>query len=883
MKSFLYLSLILYSKSKHHIMRSFFTFLLCFLLLSGNIFAKKVEVEKAKTAAQSFINHLDQVDKSNVSLELVYTASELSSPFISTREIETPYYYVFNFTDENGYIVISADDAAVPVLAYSTQKAYRQENQPDAFIKWMDKYRREIKEIIEENYPPSEAIKEQWERLQNGLALNAEKNANVVNPLISTTWDQMQYYHDLCPYDYDYNSYVATGCVATAMAQVMKFHNHPQNGEGYHTYNHSKYGSLSANFGAETYNWSAMPNNVTSTNNSVASLMYHCGVSLEMNYGPAQEGGSSTNSLDVVANALKSYFSYSSSTQFTMRDNYSDSQWKNLLKDELNNSRPMEYAGIGQGGGHAFVCDGFDANDYFHFNWGWSGYYDGYFNMDNLNPGTGGTGAGASNYNQYQQIVYGIQPESGSGGGGGGGGTPPGEGSPLELYSSISVNPNPISFYSAFSVDMQIANASGANFTGDLGAAIFNSDGAHVGFVETLTNVSLENNFWYNVSFTTDGLPITPGQYSIGIYSKASGGEWQAVKDGSYSNFVSVTINGPQNDIQMYSAVSMNPDPIVQGQSLSVTADIANFGSFFTGKISADFYTAQGEYLGVIQELNADLNSNSYGTGTFEISSVDLDPGTYIIAFWEQETGSDWQLVGSTNDFPNPITVKIVAPGIQPDPYENNDTEANAYQVSASDGGHFYTNESTTHVGTDYDYYQFNLDANYKYQISARVHDSYNSGSGTYTNDVIFSYNEGPGAGEGYDTEAPTFTVNGKSNIKFFVASYFVGQTGTYLLDVNIVKKGPAGIEEMLARDGFNFYPNPASDILYLEVEKFEDLHIQEAFIYNSFGQIVQTVDLSELSSNLTKVDISRLENGMYFMVVKDQGGTINHKFQVIR
>jgi hypothetical protein len=865
-------------------MKSFFTFLLLFLFLSGSVFAKKVEVEDAQKAALAFVNHLDQLDKSTLSLELVYTGSELPSPFLVNREIETPYYYVFNFSNSSGYIIMSADDAVVPVLAYSTQKAYRHENQADAFVKWMDKYRREIKEIIEKKMPAGEKISEQWQRLKSGMSLKEQKNTEVVNPLVSTTWDQMQYYHDLCPYDYDYNEHVATGCVATAMAQVMKYHNHPQNGEGYHTYNHSKYGSLSANFGAETYNWSAMPADVNSTNNAVATLMYHCGVSLEMNYGPADEGGSSTNSLDVVANALKSYFSYSSSTQFTMRENYSDANWKNLLKNELNNSRPMEYAGIGQGGGHAFVCDGYDANDYFHFNWGWSGYYDGYFHMDQLNPGTGGTGAGAGNYNQYQQIVYGIEPEEGTGGGGGGG-TPPGEGSPIELYSSITVNPNPIDFYSPFTVSVNIANLSGADYTCDVTAAIFNSDGAHVGFVNTFSNQNLLNNNSYSAEFTAEeGLPITPGQYSIGIYTKGSGGEWQAVKNGSYNNNVTITINGPQNDIQLYSDVSINPNPIVQGQSLSVSVNIANFGSYFNGTVSADFYTAQGEYLGEIQALQAELSNGTYGTGTFETSNVDLDPGTYIIAFWETTDGSNWNLIGSTSDYPNPITVKIVAPGIQPDPYENNDTEANAYQMNASNGGHFYTDGSTTHIGSDYDYYQFNLDPNYKYELVARVHDSYESANGnTYTNDVIFSYNEGTGAGEGYDSQAPLIVVNGKSNIKFFVASYFSGQTGTYLLDVNITKKGPAGIEEMLARDGFNFYPNPAQDILYLEVEKFEDLHIQEVSIYNAFGQIVRTIDLSELSADITKIDISNLENGMYFMVVKDQGGTINHKFQVIR
>lgn len=864
-------------------MKTLFTFLLAFLFLSTIVFAKKVEVKEAQKVAETFINQLDQLTKKPSSLDLVYTGGEFSSPFAQEKILSTPYYYVFDFENANGFIIISADDAASPVLAYSTEKSYRPDNQPDAFVKWMDKYRREISEIIKKEMPAGNVIEQQWERLQAGLPLISERKGEAKSPLMSSTWDQMQYYHDQCPYDNDYNEKVATGCVATAMAQIMKFHNHPQNGEGYHTYNHSKYGSLSANFGSETYNWSSMPNNVTSTNSEVAKLMYHCGVSLEMNYGPSAQGGSSTNSLDVVANALKSYFSYASSTQFVMRETYSDANWKNLLKEEINNNRPMEYAGIGQGGGHAFVCDGYDASDMFHFNWGWSGYYDGYFNIDNLNPGTSGTGSGASNYNQYQQIVYGIQPEEGSGGGGGGG-TPPGEGSPLFLYSSISVSSS-IDFFSAFSVNLDIANASGAAFTGDLAAAIFNSDGANVAVVETKTNVSLETGFYYSYEFSTEGLPVTPGHYTIEIYSRASGGEWAAVKDGDFSNGVSFTIDGPQNDIQLYSSVSMNPNPIVQGESLSIEVDIANAGSFYSGTVSADIYTSEGEYAELVQEQSAAYQNNFYYGTTFQTSSVNLEPGTYIIAFWEKADGGSWQLIGSTNDFPNPVTVKIVAPSIEGDPYENNDTEANAYVFNAENGEHIYTTGSNTHIGTDYDYYEFDLDPNFKYEIAARVHDSYSSDNGqTYTNDVIFSYNLGNGAGEGYDDILPSnVIVNGENSIKFFVSPYFAGQTGTYLLDVNIVKKGAAGIEDLLARGGVNIYPNPATDLLHLEVGNFNDLNIEEANIYNSYGQIVQSIDLSSLSSDITEINISSLESGVYFLRIKDKEGLFTHKFNVLR
>lgn len=862
-------------------MRSIFTIIIVFFLLSGNIFAKKVDVAEAKKVAINFIQQLDQLSKKSARIELVYTCQAKPSPFAMEKTEETAYYYIFNFTDSDGFIIISADDAAVPVLGYSTEKNFRQENQADAFMKWMDKYKREIQEIISKQMEPGLEIETQWNRLKSGFPLQTDKNVQVVNPLLTTTWDQMQYYHDLCPYDNDYNENVATGCVATAMAQIMKFHNYPQNGAGYHTYNHSKYGSLSANFGAQTYNWSSMPNNVTSTNNAVATLMYHVGVSLDMNYGPADEGGSSTNSLDVVANALKEYFSYNSSTQFVMRESYSDGNWISLLKNELTNSRPIEYAGIGQGGGHAFVCDGFDANDYFHFNWGWSGYYDGYFHIDQLNPGTGGTGAGASNYNQYQQIVYGIQPEST----GGGGGTPPGEGSPLSLYSSITISPNPVPFFGAFSVTVAVANASGASYTGDLTAAIFNADGANVGLVETFTNQTFQDNYYYNVEFTTDGLPVTPGVYTLSLYSRRSGEEWAAVKNGSYNNNVSFTISGPENSIQMYSTVTLNPNPIVQGQALSVSANLANFGSFYTGTVSADLYTSQGEYVEVIEELSAEFQGNYWYTTTFESSNIDVEPGTYIIAFWEKASGGDWQLIGSTNENPNPITVKVVAPGLQADAYENNDTEAYAFSFNASNGGSLPTTGSNLHVGTDYDYYEYDLDPNYKYEVNARVHDSYNSGNGqSYTTDVIFSYNKGTGAGEGYDDICPSgFILNGESSIKFFVAPYFAGQTGTYLLDVNIVKKGPAGISDLEASKFIEIYPNPASDYLHIEISEDARVEILEGQVYNAYGQVVYSLNQSEIQSPSFDMDISSLESGTYFLHLNYANGTMTRKFNVLK
>jgi hypothetical protein len=231
--------------------------------------------------------------------------------------------------------------------------------------------------------------------------LDGRKNVSVstaVSPLVQTKWDQSPYYNNLCPYDNSKGERTVTGCVATAMAQVMNYWEYPKKGTGFHSYNHSKYGTLNANFGSTTYDWANMPNELTSSSstvqkNAVATLMYHCGVSVDMDYNVSSEGGSGAyviSSRSPVTHcteyALKTYFGYKTSIQGVQKADYTTTNWKNLLKAELDASRPIVYAGFGDGG-HCFVCDGYDNNDYFHFNWGWGGLYDGYFALNALIPG----------------------------------------------------------------------------------------------------------------------------------------------------------------------------------------------------------------------------------------------------------------------------------------------------------------------------------------------------------------------------------------------------------------------------------------------------------------------------------------------------------------
>ena len=245
--------------------------------------------------------------------------------------------------------------------------------------------------------------------------------ATDIAPLVSTTWNQGAPYNNLCPV-YSGSNRSATGCVATAMAQVMNCHQWPQSATtaipGYTT---ESYGiDLTAGLPAVTFDWANMQDSYSSSAtgtaaDAVATLMQYCGYSVEMDYGP--ESGSNT---DMVAAALKAYFDYNATTQFVSRSMYTYAKWTALIYHELANGRPVVYGGMSSGGGHEFVCDGYkyeNNTDFFHINWGWGGLSDNYFVLSALDPDQQGIGGSSSNdgFHYGQDAVIGIQPSTGTG------------------------------------------------------------------------------------------------------------------------------------------------------------------------------------------------------------------------------------------------------------------------------------------------------------------------------------------------------------------------------------------------------------------------------------------------------------------------------------
>ena len=328
-------------------------------------FGKHVEQNDAQKVANNFYESI--IGKGGSSQELL--------PDYSKQPLYNNFYI---FKNDEGFVIVSADDRTIPILAYSTENTFESENIPENLAYWLSGYEQAIQAIIDEQAEPSEEIVRQWQEMLEG---NLPQHKDVVIPeLLSTKWDQDEPYNNLCP------SGTVTGCVATAMAQIMKYWENPVHGTGSHSYYHPTYGTLSANFGNTTYDWDNMPATVTVASPeaeqlAVATLMFHCGVSVNMMYGTS---ASSAYSEDVPY-ALESYFGYTTSG-IQYKSNYSNSGWISLLKNELDAYRPIYYCGSGIYGGHAFVCDGYDSDNKFHFNWGWSGNANGYYAIGNLNP-----------------------------------------------------------------------------------------------------------------------------------------------------------------------------------------------------------------------------------------------------------------------------------------------------------------------------------------------------------------------------------------------------------------------------------------------------------------------------------------------------------------
>lgn len=386
-------------------------FLLLFslmLLLSVSAIAGPRSYQQAKAIAQR------QAAMLGIEMDAEVSASAKAAPRMSVSSAVSPSatcYYVFANGEDKGFTIVSGDDRMPEVVGYSAQGTYDPDQLPANYVGFMKAYQETVEALLKGDAQVSGGLAEarQW---------RAERaSSTAVAPLLGgIKWNQGAPYNNMCPL-YDGTNRSVTGCVATAMAQVMMYYQYPKKLKStIESYTTKAYGiQIPEISSGATYDWDNMlPDYSKSDYNSaqaaaVAKLMYHCGAAVKMDYGPS-------SGANVTPAILATYFGYDADLmQDLTRTVFTLQQWMTLIDNELKAKRPILYSGQSSNGGHEFVCDGSDGNGLYHINWGWGGYQDGYFDLTILQPTKGGAGSGSAidGYNRDCSMIIGIAPDNG--------------------------------------------------------------------------------------------------------------------------------------------------------------------------------------------------------------------------------------------------------------------------------------------------------------------------------------------------------------------------------------------------------------------------------------------------------------------------------------
>lgn len=388
--------------------KNFLLLLSLMLLLSVSAIAGPRSYQQAKAIAQR------QAAMLGIEMDAEVAASAKAAPRMSVSSAVSPSatcYYVFANGEDKGFTIVSGDDRMPEVVGYSAQGTYDPDHLPANYVGFMKAYQETVEALLKGDAQVSGGLAEvrQWRAERAGSA--------AVAPLLDgIKWDQREPYNNMCPL-YKGTNRSVTGCVATAMAQVMMYYQYPKKLKStIESYTTKAYGiNIPAIYSGATYDWDNMlPDYSKSDYNSaqadaVAKLMYHCGAAVKMDYGPSSRA-------NVTPTILATYFGYDADLmQDLTRTVFTLQQWMTLIDNELKAKRPILYSGQASDEGHEFVCDGSDGKGLYHINWGWGGYQDGYFDLTILQPTKGGAGSGSAvdGYNRNCSMIIGIVPDNG--------------------------------------------------------------------------------------------------------------------------------------------------------------------------------------------------------------------------------------------------------------------------------------------------------------------------------------------------------------------------------------------------------------------------------------------------------------------------------------
>jgi hypothetical protein len=809
----------------------------CFAASARQISENEAMLKAAAFGQKAVASRLMSNSRSSA-MKLAYTQQSATSTANNC-------FYVFNRGTADGYVIVSADDRAESILGYTDSGSFDYASLPSNARWWFSEYQREIQYLID--HPNLKA-----------KAATPKTLSTSVAPLCKSLWNQNSPFNDNCPTYTEHGTgqtlHCASGCVATATSQVMYYHQWPVKGTGSCSYTSRQiYGSdtlvydLSANFSESTYDWANMTDcynssSTTAQREAVAKLMSDVGIGLKMSYGPESSSDSGP-----ICNALVSYFGYDPSLSIIWRDLYSCDEWEALIQKELNSKRPVIFGGSGSNGGHQFFCDGYNTDDYYHFNWGWGGISDGYYKTTALDPPALGIGGGSGGFDYFQDIIIQVMRPT------------PG----YRHYDCLASSIN--SYYGTGKIGDdeiimfgKIANLGNRTFNGKIGFVTRNADGK---IVDTQDVATISDLAWhkrtsedYIESYKVPNL--SDGVYTMRIESLADGDTlWQQVRNEVGAvNYFTLTITGTSAILESSSSKVdlaiesvQTPHNIYNNRIGDILVTISNSGNNYHSDINLLVLNANGDTVQTASVVADILNTQST-TVPFNIF-MQAPAGNAHLIFTDAYEDSIGEADIQVNAQPDSAVLTLTAAPSFPDK-DNVDPKDIQLSVSVNNAGGLY-----------YD------------NIRANFYDENGNYLGRRMSNLAIDKNE---------TKTITFTdglAEAAPGKKYTAKIFAYSDTGLMIrlnpVELNSVtftiKSGQTAIGSVNAVSN-RIFPNPASDVVTIE-----NLNaIRDISVYSVTGALVLSKAIS--GQNSVNLNVASLPAGSYIVRVATAAGTTTQR-----
>lgn len=844
--------------------------LLVLALTSVAVQAGPVDQKTAMRLGQSFVTSNFEFSRQSSDLSLVHAAFS---------ERGEACYYIFN-VGNTGFIIMAADDNYRPVIGYSEEGVFDINDMAPALADYLEGVRQGVMAASQAALPEA-SITADWAMLEKTGCMVSRHGGRGDEFLVETRWNQNYPYNYFCPEgEGGPGGYCYAGCVATAAAQLMRYWNHPLQGQGSYTYypqDHPEYGPLTANFGETTYDWINMPNTISANSpqqqiEAVAQLIYHVGVSVDMNYRTTGSGAVT----GMLCQRMPAFFFYTNQMANLYREDYTHESYMQLIIDAIDMGWPM----VHRGGGHAYVLDGYNDNDMVHFNWGWGGSSDGWFNIDN------------HGYAEGESVIYNYVP--------------------AEIYSAAPNAPTEMTVVPATDGTLSVSIAWKNPAVTLTNAALTAIDqivvarNGHVVYTED--NVAPEA----EMSFVDESLPyfdcfdytvyaITNGQRGASAKVEkvlvAPTCNWKIIMqstafqgwNGGYVSLYSVT----GKEIQRFTLTSSVPStlnfavPVGHG-SFGWTApanNVSNMSLIIRDSENNAMYTYQGNSSGLDEGIFLEINNGCGNEPPADIPfglRAEMDGGNVVLTWDDGYAGAgyghniyrDEQLYGFSHDMHfvdeditegHCYTVTILGTGGESE--HSNEACASAGDCLGA------TNFDFEYVGTNYKikllwdppqvseglsgYFLYRKDGEdgtyQRIKLLGAGSTSYTDNSANQQGDYyyrLYAYYHATDC-----TSAPASTKDNPN--QFYLRVYY---SPTDVAETNEV--------------AFNVFPNPADHSFRIEAEG-----MTRVMVYNMFGQ--QVFD-SSCDSNMLNVNVSEWNEGVYLMKVQTKEGLLSRRVSIV-